>query len=42
MSNNGGPKPVHLVESAELLFNGDYTREGFDLVITGNNGEQIV
>ena len=34
--------PFVLVEDADLLLGGTYTREGFDLVILGENGERLV
>jgi hypothetical protein len=41
-----GSKPVlhpeYLIGNAELLLKGTYTQVGFDLVITGPGGEQVV
>lgn len=34
--------PEYLINSAELLFQGTYERDGFDLIITGPNGEVLV
>ncbi|MFT7687331.1 MAG: hypothetical protein ACI9FB_002683, partial [Candidatus Azotimanducaceae bacterium] len=34
--------PSHEVDNAELLFGGTYTRDGYDLVITGAEGESLV
>jgi hypothetical protein len=33
---------VHLIEDPELLLRGDFSRDGFDLVITGQNGQVTV
>ena len=35
-------RPVHLIEDAELLLRGDFSRDGFDLVITGPDGQVLV
>jgi hypothetical protein len=37
-----GQHPEYLVDNAELLLKGAYTQVGFDLVITGPGGEQVV
>ena len=34
--------PVYQINDATILLNGEFTRQGFDLVITAANGEQIV
>ncbi|MGK0462113.1 MAG: hypothetical protein ACJA0W_002972, partial [Candidatus Azotimanducaceae bacterium] len=35
-------QPVHLIDNPELLLRGDFSRDGFDLVITGPNGQFAV
>lgn len=35
-------QPVHLIDDPELLLRGDFSRDGFDLVITGPNGQVAV